>query len=347
MISLATTTINNKVYKNVQDCLDKGIIGQGKYIEEFEDKVAKYVGVKHAIAVSSGSMADIIALAVLKELEPTKREVIVPAFTFIAHIQAVLVNGLKPIFVDIDYDYQIQTETVWNKINNITLAIMPANLMGKRCNVKTLSAYQIPVLEDSCETFGIKPQQIGTYSFYPSHTITTGEGGMIVTDNDEYSELARKIRNHGRKSNKIEERFKFDVIGFNGKMNNISASIGVAAIDETDSIIKKRKENIIKLNKLINSDFEADSPHAYPIMCKSEKERDKKLKDLTKAEVESRKFFSCLPTQELAFRYSGHKLGDFPIAEDIGNRGLYVPIHQDLTYEQIKTIANIIKDWDW
>src|SRR3990167_10475859 len=100
-ISLAHSTINDKVRENVNACLDENRIGQGRFIKEFEDKVAEFVGVKHAIAVSSGSMADMVALAVLKNQYPDRDEVIVPALTFIAQTNAVLINGLKPIFVDI------------------------------------------------------------------------------------------------------------------------------------------------------------------------------------------------------------------------------------------------------
>ena len=331
MISLATTTINDKVRANVKSCLDEGMIGGGRFVKEFEEKTAKYVGVKHAIAVCNGSMADIIALAVLKYLYPDKKTVVVPALTFIAQTNAVLINRLTPVFVDVGEDYQMKQPDITHDV----LCVMPANLLGKRCNVKADL-----ILEDSCEAFGFKPRDIGTYSFYPSHTITTGEGGMIVTDNDKYAELARTIRNHGRKGDDILDLFHFDTQGFNGKMSNLSAAIGVAVIDEADKIIRKRKKNVALMNSYLKKDFYADSPHAYPVLCDN---RDEVLLRLEKNGIEARKLFSCLPTQEKVYRHMGYDLGDFPVAEDIGNRGLFVPIHQNLNEKDIKKISDCIR----
>ena len=331
MISLATATINKKVKANIKSCLDEGMIGGGRFIKEFEQKVADYVGVKHAIAVCNGSMADIVALAVLKHLYPNKTEVIVPALTFIAQINAVIINGLTPVFVDVGYDYQMKEP----KITDDTLCVMPANLLGKRCDVQGNI-----ILEDSCEAFGFKPKDIGTYSFFPSHTITTGEGGMIVTDNDKYAELARIIKNHGRRGNNILDKFHFDMIGFNGKMSNISAAIGLGVMDNADEIIKKRKDNVVLMNELTGNDFYAESPHAYPILCDN---RDEVLLKFEKNKIEARKLFSCIPTQEKAYKYMGYELRDFPVAEDIGNRGLFLPIHQNLTREDIKKISICLK----
>ena len=331
MISLASIHINNKVRANIRACLNEKRIGQGRFIKEFEQKVADYVGVKHAIAVCNGSMADIVELAVLKHLYPNRTEVIVPALTFIAQVNAVIINGLTPVFVDVGNDYQMKRP----EITDNTLCVMPANLLGKKCDITGNV-----ILEDSCEAFGIKPRDMGTYSFYPSHTITTGEGGMIVTDNDKYAELARIIKNHGRRGNDILNKFHFDIIGFNGKMSNISAAIGAAVMNDADDIIRKRKSNVALMNRLTGNEFYAESPHAYPILCDN---RDEMLLKLEKSGIEARKLFSCLPTQEKAYEYMGYELGDFPMAEDIGNRGLFVPIHQNLNEEDIKKISMCVR----
>lgn len=337
-IGLAHSTVNNKVRANVNACLDENRLGQGRFIKEFEDKVAEFIGVKHAIAVSSGSMADIVALATLKAQHPDKDEVIVPALTFIAQTNAVLINGLVPVFVDIGQDLQMDVNQIVGKINARTLAIFPVHLLGKKCNIESIrkiaAIYNVPVIEDCCEGFGVWGQSdMGTFSFFPSHTITTGEGGMIITNNYKHAELARKIMNHGRKGDSVLDKFHFDMLGFNGKMSNILASIGCAVIPEANSVIKKRQENVEMFNKLLSENWFAESPHGYPLFYKDSEERDSVLLKLNANGIEARKLFSCLPTVEYRLK------GNYPIAESIGQRGLYVPVHQGLTKKDIERIA--------
>lgn len=349
MIYLGISEITDKVKKNIEECLKSGMIGSGNFVERFEKAVAKYVGVKHAIAVCNGSMADIVALAVLKTLHPDKTEVIVTALTFIAQTNAILINGLKPVFIDVKYNYHIDPIDVKNAITDKTLAVMPVHLLGKvnpdTDKIKKIADKNgICMLEDCCEAFGVKPKEIGTYSFYPSHTITTGEGGMIVTDNDEYAELARRIRNHGRIEGGVLNKFHFDTFGFNGKMSNLTAAIGSALVEKTDEIIRKRKDNVKEYNYLLNREWYAESPHCYPFMYDDGEKRDAMLLKLEKNGIEARKIFSCLPTQERVYQYMDfYEKGYFPIAEMIGEGGLYLPVHQGLTNKDIKKICEIIK----
>lgn len=345
MITLGTATITEKATLNLAKCCLTERLGQGEFIEKFEGKIAKFVGTKHAISTCNGSMAVIVVLAAFKHLYPDKTEVIVPALTFIAQTNAVIINGLKPVFVDVGYDYQINTSLIKNVITDNTLAIAPTHLLGKKCNIEKIIeiAGNIPILEDSCETFGVKPKLVATYSFYPSHTITTGEGGVIVTDDDELADLCRKIRSHGRLSENFMETFHFDIIGFNGRMSNVTAAIGDAAIELADEAIKKRKENVKVLNRAIGQDWYAESPHCYPIMCEAKTERNLMMMELYNNGIEARKIFSSLPTQEKVYQYMKYELGDFPVAEDIGDRGLYVPIHQNLSDKNLEKICQNIK----
>lgn len=333
-ISLACSVVNRKVRANVKACLDENRLGQGRFIKEFEDGVAKFVGTKHAIAVSSGSMADMVAIAALKEQYPGKDEVIVPALTFIAQTNAVLINGLKLVFVDIGVDLQIDASRIKEKITDKTLCIFPVHLLGRKCDISRIKSFGLPVVEDSCEGFGTYSNtDFATYSFFPSHTITTGEGGMIVTNSDKNAEWARKIMNHGRKSDKIEEKFHFDCLGFNGKMSNVLAAIGCGVIDTAHAVIEKRKKNVNLFNKIMKLDWFAESPHGYPLFYRDSEERDSVLRKLEYNGIEARKIFSCLPTAEY------HLEGDYPIAESIGQRGLYVPVHQELKEKDIEKIT--------
>ena len=350
MISLATSNVTEKVRQNVIACLDENRIGNGRFIREFEEKTAAYLGAKYAISVCNGTMADMVALAALAVKKPEKTEVIVPALTFIAHTNSVIFNGLTPVFVDVGLDnYQMNVAQIEEKITEKTLAIMPANLLGVDCDIKEIrklaNKYELFVIEDSCEAFGVRNKEadFSTYSFYPSHTITTGEGGMIVTNSEELAKLARDARNHGRRSDdNVLDKFHFDTFGYNAKMANINAAIGAALVDIADDVIIKRKRNVTKMNEILGKTWYAASPHCYPIRYPSSEARDKALLNLEAGGVEARKLFSCLPVQEKVYAYMGCKEGDFPVAEYIGKNSLFVPIHQDLTDDDIKLICSLL-----
>lgn len=347
MISLATSDINEEVRANVQACLDEGRIGSGRFVIEFEEKAQKLLQVKHAIAVCNGTMADMVAVASLRNIRPDRNEVIVPALTFIAHPNSVLINGLIPIFVDVRQDFQIDVETIEEKITPRTLAIFPVHLLGKCADMDKIvdiaRKHDIFIIEDCCEAWGAKPDKFvgtygdfGTFSFFPSHTITTGEGGMVITNSDILAEYARKARNHGRRSQKVLETFHFDFIGFNGKMNNLSAAVGCGTIGSTEIVVEKRRKNIEIYNELLDTAWYADSPHCYPYGYASSQDRDKALLRLEKHDVEGRKLFSCIPRIEYKIP------GSYPVADEIGEKWLFVPVHQNLSREDIVKVCSLL-----
>jgi len=364
MITLGTVNISNKTKKLMAEALDKGIIGQGDYIREFEKKLANFLGVKHVIATANGTLADVCALAAAKYKDNSGRnEIIVPALTFIAQINAIYYNHLKPVFVDVDYDYEINVEKIEEKITKKTLAIMPTHLLGKPAEMgKILSLaekYNLFVIEDACEALGSKYNgkfcgtigDVGCFSFFISHTITTGEGGAVVTNNDDLADAVRSLRNHGRKSDKPEEKFIFHQIGFSAKMNCLEAIIGLGVIDELPRFIEKRHQNMLRLNQFLDKKWfseESDEyivPHAYPILLKSKEVRDKFLKLLPqKYGIEARQIFYSIPTQSGAYGFLGEKEGTYPVAEDVGKRGLYVPCHQNLDDEDLLKISTALKE---
>ena len=363
MISLANSNITDEVRKNVNACLDENRIGQGRFNKQFEEDTAKYLGVKHAIVVNNGTMADMVALGALKAKYPEKTEVIVPAYTFIAQTNAIFMNGLTPVFVDVGEDYQMDVSQVEAKITDKTLCIFVVHLFGRTSDILILKdiaqKHNIGLAEDCCEAFGGKygikgvdgdgrvPKfgtmgDFGTFSFFPSHTITTGEGGMVITNNDELADLARQVSNHGRRSDNILEKFTFDVFGYNGKMSNVLAAIGCAILPTADDVIAKRRINVKTYNNLLGKDWYASSPHCYPVRYESEEERDNTLKRLWENGVEARKAFSSLPTQEKVYAHLGYKLGDFPKAEYFGKHVLFLPVHQGLTETEIQFICTLL-----
>ena len=365
MIALGTVNISDKTKELMKEALDKGMVGQGKSIREFEEALAKFFGVKHVIATANGTTADAVALASAKIARNHQRnEVIVPALTFIAQINAVYYNHLKPVFVDVGYDYQINADKIEEKITEKTLAIMPTHLLGRPVNmgkiISLAKKYNLLVIEDSCEALGSRYQNqlcgtigdMGCFSFYVSHSITTGEGGVIITNNDELAELATSLRNHGRKGTKPGEHYLFPHIGFSAKMNAMEAIIGLGVIDELPNHMEQRRKNMVKINQLIGKEWFPEKPgehivpHAYPIMVESKELRDELLRLLPeKFGIEARQTFSSIPTQDGAYEFLGEKEGTYPIAEDIGKRGLYVPCHQNLSEEDLSKIAETLKQF--
>jgi dTDP-4-amino-4,6-dideoxygalactose transaminase len=355
-IRLGHVDISEKAKTLVNKLLDEKRIGQSEIIGEFEGRFAKWAEVKHAVAVCNGTMADTIAISVLKHFNPGKDEVVVPALTFIAQINSIVYNGLKPVFVDVGADGLMNLEDALLKTSKKTLCIFPVHLLGKP--VSATSVFQIsglskiPIVEDACEAMGSESMNggvgwmkcgtygaIGTYSFFPSHTITTGEGGMLVTNDDDYAALARRLRNHGKVSN-ID--FHFDVIGFNGKMSGLHAAVGLGNMDLADEVVRRRRAAYFQLGGKEDDRLERICPHAFSVVLPGRKERDETLEMLREKGIECRNMFSSLPTQEKAYEWMGHKLGDFPTAERFGDCGLYVPCHQGLSDSEIQTIKGII-----
>lgn len=350
MIRLGDVSVTDEAVERVASLLRGGIVGQSEIIEQFEEAFAKWLRVKYCVAVSSGTMADTIALAVLKHFYPNRKDVILPALTFIAQANAVVHNGLNPVFVDVDQYMNFPMPSALEQANMNTLCFFPTHLLGRPAQVGARGNYKnIPVIEDTCEAMGSLGYMggkcgtfgdMGTFSFYPSHTITTGEGGMISTDNAEFAALAKRLRNHGKAGG---EDFHFDIIGFNGKMTSIQAALGIEALKTIDSVIKKRRENYFALGGKEDS-WENISPHAFPVEYPSREERDRAMAFLRAKGVECRNLFSSVPTQEKAYAYLGHKLGDFPAAEAYGDKWLYVPVHQGLTPEDISFIKTAIRE---
>ena len=365
MITLGTVNVSDQTKALMKKAMDEGVIGQGEYIQEFEKQLASLLSVKRFVATANGTSADASALAVAKYKDNCQRnEVIVPALTFIAQINAVYYNHLKPVFVDIGYDYQINAEKIEEKITKNTLAIMPAHLLGTPAKMERILSlaekYNLYVIEDACESLGSKYRQryvgtigdMGCFSFFPSHTITTGEGGGIATNSDEFANILLSIRNHGRRGNNAGEHYIFTYVGFNAKMNAMEAIIGLGIIDKLPLYFQKRRENLVKLNKILGKDLFSDKegefivPHCLPLMVDSEENRNLLLKMFPeKFGIEARQIFCSIPTQCPAYGFLGEKEGAYPVAEDVGKRGLYVPCHQNLSEQNLMKIADSLKEF--
>lgn len=339
-ISLAAINIPEETYPMMEGALRDRKIGQTDLIEQFEKAIAEFVGSTYCIAVSNGTMADAVAVAALKEYMGVKRA-IVPALTFIAQPNSVLYNNMRVDFVDVNEDWTINFSDVPYVFLKDSL-IFGTDIMGRLL----LSSDSIDI-EDACEAFGSRYEGksagtfglMGTFSFFPSHTISTGEGGAIVTDIKELDKLCRSIRAHGTGSSDPMEKFHFPNPGFNARLSSIQAVLGITLMQHVKNYVATRRRNFKKMQILGGfSEREGEEivPHAYPIEFDNEASRDTAMKNLLADGIECRKFFSCIPMEE-PHHYS---LGKYPIAWHIAHTYLYVPCHQNMTDEDVDYVID-------
>ncbi len=279
-IPFGTVTITPKSRVLIKKILDSGRVSSGKYVREFEERFAALVGAKEAVAVSSGTDADALAMAVLYDFGAKRQdEIIIPALSFVATGNSVLQAGFKPVFVDVDRQtLNIIPERIEKAITRKTRAIMPVHLMGKPANMDQINSiakkYRLYVIEDAAEAHGAvyKGKNIGTlgdmaaYSLYLAHIITTIEGGIVLTDRPDFARVLRSLRCHGRackcnvcvlntNSSYCNKRFKygkdirfvFERIGFSAKMNEIEAAVGLGSLNIYKKIIQQRRKNLRKM----------------------------------------------------------------------------------------------------
>ena len=390
-VPFGTISITQEARGLINKVLDSGRVSNGKYVREFEEKFAELVNAKEAVAVSSGTDADVLALAALYDFGAKRDdEVIVPALSFVATGNAVLHAGFKPVFVDIERGtLNINPERIEDVITKKTRAIMPVHLMGKPAKMdiinKIAKKHNLFVIEDAAEAHGAvyKGKNVGewgdmaAYSLYLAHIITTVEGGIVTANKPEFAEILRSLRCHGRAckckiclvnttSGYCTKRFKygkdirfiFERVGYSSKMNELEAAVGIGSLGMYRDIIKKRHDNLISMiEKLgefdeyfftIHEDKnEKIGPHAFPIVLKENAPftRNELVDYFDKREIDTRDLFASMPTQCPGFAYLGHKLGDFPVAEYMGNQGFHIGVHQDINKEHIDYVFSVLKEF--
>ncbi len=390
-VPFGTISITQESRDLINKIINSGKVSNGKYVREFEEKFAKLVNAKEAVAVSSGTDADILALAVLYDFGAKRGdEVIVPALSFVATGNAVLHAGFKPVFIDIEKEtLNINPYLIEKEITKKTRAIVPVHLMGKPAKMdiinKIAKKHNLHVIEDAAEAHGAvyKGKNVGewsdmsAYSLYLAHIITTVEGGIVTTNNEEFSEILRSLRSHGRACKcKIcvlnttsgyckkrfgygkDIRFIFERVGYSSKMNELEAAVGLGSLTVYHEIINKRHRNLIAMIKRLGEfseylftiqedEDERIGPHAFPIIVKENAPftRDELVDYLDKHEIDTRDLFSSMPTQCPGFAYLGYKLGEFPNAEYMGNHGFHIGVHQDINDGHIDYIFSTLKSF--
>lgn len=346
-VGLGSICIPTEAEGLVNDCLQHEAVGQSVYLEDFERELAHLLGVKYAVAVSSGTMADAVACASVKYLYGVRRAV-VPALTFVAQPNAVLMAGLELDFSDVKEDWTLDFSGIedWGQGR----LLFPTHLMGRAAAV-----WDIPegvlFLEDTCEALGTlwKGKAIGTFgiagtlSFFVSHTLTTGEGGAILTDSPDVARICRQLRSHGRASESdVFRKFSFPYQGFNAKMSGLTAAFGLAVLKHADEYLAQRRENYLRLDEKLGNfperAWERVIPHSYPVGFKSETARNIAMQNLLKLGVECRKFFNSIPLEE-AYQNPRWTWKRYPVAEHLSRTHLLIPCHQRMSGEDADWMA--------
>jgi dTDP-4-amino-4,6-dideoxygalactose transaminase len=364
--------IGEKARQNLMHCVDTNWASGGPKVREFEDKWGALFDYKYNKAMSSGTDACINACMALYDFGAQRGdEIIVPALSFIATSNAVLAAGFKPVFIDIQREtLNIDHNKIREKITPKTRAIMCVHTMGKPCDMVAImnvaKDHDLFVIEDSAEAHGAqfmgkyvgKWGHMACFSYYVAHLICCGEGGMVSTDYAGLADVLNSTRTHGRKNGDLY--FDHVRLGINSKMNDLEASLGLEAVDHDTFwwVFNTRKDNLYYLLQglrdleehcFFNKEetYEIVCPHAFSITLKDPVRHPMRdLYDhLEKNSIKAKRNFGSIPTQHGAFAWMGHKLGEFPEAEYVGDNGLHFGCHQFLKKEDLDYIISVIYDW--
>lgn len=388
-VGYALITDLEKKYVNM--ALDSGRLSPGPFVQKFEKQFAEMHEQKYGIACNSGTSSLHVALEALKEKYSWSEnsEVLVPAITFIATSNAVMHAGMKPVFVDVDSrTYNIDPNLIEEKITENTVAIMPVHTFGQPCEmdhiIEIAAKYGLKIVEDCAEAhFAVykgKPvasfSDIAGSSTYVAHTITTGIGGVITTDDTDLAEIARSLIAHGRActcenciaynskqvcnlrmQTEMDRRFMMIRLGYSYRIGELEGALGVAQLENKDFIINTRKANAkILADGLKDIEEYLQLPYypeyvehsfmMYPLVIKDDREftRDEIVKYLEQNNIETRPMLPLL-NQPIYKEIFGDIEKDYPVAQWINNNGFYVGCHHGLSKDELDMIIKTIHDF--
>lgn len=358
----------------------------GKTVLDFEKEFANYIGVKHAISVGNGTDALVLALKSMGIGEGD--EVITTPFTFFATAETISAVGATPVFVDVDKEtFNIDITKIEEKITSKTKAIMPVHIFGQSADMDEVNEiakkYNLLVIEDACQAIGgkYKGRKVGSladvacFSFFPTKNLgCAGDGGMIVTDNDEIATIAKALRTHGSGENgqraynlinNINEEVKTVdgandtvynplkyynyLIGYNTRLDAIQAAILAVKIKEIDNWNAKRREIVSLYNEALqNNDLVTPvakdyNEHVYHMYILQSENREEILRKLKEAGISTGVYYPIPLHLQKVYKDLGYKEGDMPVAEYLSHRTFAIPVYPELTQEQVDYIIQNLK----
>lgn len=368
-IPVCTPLLGGNEIKYVTDAVSTGwISSSGSYVTAFEEAFAKYCGVKYAVAVCNGTVAIHLALSALGIGKGD--EVIIPSFTMIATAFAVCYTGATPVFVDADKDtFNIDVTKIEEKITSKTKAIIPVHIFGNMCNMDEIERiakkHNLFIIEDSAEAHGAEYKgkksgsfsDIASFSFFANKNLTTGEGGMVVTENEEYYKKCKYFKNMCFPVD-APRVYLHDDIGFNYRMSNLHAAIGLAQVEKADEYrdmrIKNAKLYMKYLSEVPGILFQKDEEYSLNVHWMNTIVIDPKVYGHTKDEliahlkennIDTRLLFQSMSKQKSLKAYGCDCSGTYPVTDWLSDNGFYLPSASSLTEDQIKYICNVIKDF--
>lgn len=353
--------LEGREFKYVADCLSTNwISSQGKYVELFEEAFRGYLPVKHALSVTNGTAALHLALAALGV--GAGDEVIVPDLTFVSPASMALLCGATPVFVDVDpITWTIDPDLIEARITSKTRAIIPVHLYGHPCDMDPIldlaKKYKLFLIEDCAEALGAEYKgrkvgslgDVGTFSFFANKVITTGEGGMVTTNNPEIFEKMKLLRDHGMTRDK---RYWHHVAGFNYRLTNLQAAIGLAQMERIETFLAYREQVVARYNehlrkipgitlppcaKDVKNIFWLYSVLIDKAVCGID--RDGLMKRLPAYGIDSRPFFFPLHQQP---PFSGEANRPFPVSDRLAKNGLSLPTSNNINLADIDNVCNAI-----
>lgn len=361
MIQLSRPSITSKDIKQVSSVLRSGMLVQGRFVRILEEEMSKYLSVRNVICVSSGTATlhlSLIALGIGFD-----EEVIVPAFSFIATANVVELVGAKPIFVDIGLsDFNIDASKIESEITPKTRAIMPVHEFGLSADMESVAkvAYKrkLNLIEDAACAIGAEFNNnkvgsfgdLGSFSFHPRKAITSGEGGVLVTNNDELSQKLKVLRSHGIIV--TDGKTEFVEAGFNYRLTDFQAALVLGQFHRLDEIITKRQMiaemyfEEIKSNKVILPSAQSNKKHSWQsfhVLLEDQKTRDGLLNYLKARGVQSNYGAQCIPHMTYyRNKYGFNSEKNFPNAYRAYTCGLAIPIYDTLSKKKAKYICKLI-----
>ena len=359
-VPLVKPTFSQKDVEDVTKILKSAYVRMGPYTKEFEEKFAERVGAKYAYAVSNGTAA--LHCAYLSTLKPGD-EVIAPAFTFIATISTIVYSNAKPVLADVEPDtFLLDPEKVKEKITKKTKAIAPVHLFGNSCDMKALTDlaedHNLLIINDCAQAHGTEYggkdlgawPNLSCYSFYPTKTMTTGEGGIVTTDDPELNRLGSLLRSHGD-----DGRYHHVLFGLNYRITDIMSAIGLNQLSQLDDFLAKRRHNadvLLKgLKKIDGVTPQKMTPKTKPSYSyfsvvldpnKLRCSRDEFMKALTAENIDCGVHYPASLTEQPIVKQT-LKPKPCPVSEDLSRRIMSLPMHPYLSEIELKRVIDGVK----
>lgn len=362
MIRLAQPQLGEEELLAVQEVIRSGYVAAGPQVYRFEEAFAAYVGVRHAVATANGTVA-LHAALLGAGVEPGDRVVTTP-FTFIATANAILYCGAVPVFADIDPEtYNLSPESLAETLGRLAAAGTPAkavllvHLFGLPCDMTAIAAvaeeHGALLIEDCAQAHGAAYNgrrvgtfgTAGTFSFYATKNLTTGEGGMVVTNSDDVAERVRQLVNHGR-----VDRYEHALLGYNYRMTDLAAAIGLAQLAKLDQFNLKRRAHAVRLSRQLAGVAELTLPvepagcyHVYHQYTVRHPRRDELARWLREQGVETGVIYPIPLHQQPLYRDKGYGELVLPNAEDAAREVLSLPVHPGLSEQDVQAVADGVR----